>query len=53
MFSASIDGLSTLETGIASELGQFAETSKNYAGAIKDMVSDEDLLIYRTLKHSS
>ncbi|KAJ2962216.1 hypothetical protein NQZ79_g2600 [Umbelopsis isabellina] len=37
MFSASIDGLSTLETGIASELGQFAETSKKYAAAIKDM----------------
>ncbi|KAG2184622.1 hypothetical protein INT43_000535 [Umbelopsis isabellina] len=43
MFSTSIDGLSILETGIASELGQFAETSKKYAGAIKDMCEQEDL----------
>ncbi|KAM3586836.1 intercellular trafficking and secretion, variant 2 [Umbelopsis sp. WA50703] len=43
MFSNSIEGLSTLETGIASELGQFAETSKQYAGSIKDMCEQEDL----------
>lgn len=38
MFANSIDGLSNLETGISSQLGQFAETSRKYSGAIKDMV---------------
>jgi hypothetical protein len=38
MFANSIDGLSNLETGISSQLGQFAETSRKYAGAIKEMV---------------
>jgi hypothetical protein len=45
MFSNSIEGLSTLETGIASELGQFAETSKQYAGSIKDMVCNEVIMV--------
>ncbi|KAI9279420.1 hypothetical protein BC943DRAFT_331794 [Umbelopsis sp. AD052] len=44
MFANSVDGLSNLETGISSQLGQFAETSRKYSGAIKEMCEKEDLL---------
>jgi hypothetical protein len=45
MFANSIDGLSNLETGISSQLGQFAEKSRKYSGAIKEMVRQGVLAI--------
>ncbi|GAB5586090.1 intercellular trafficking and secretion [Umbelopsis nana] len=44
MFANSIDGLSNLETGISSQLGQFAETSRKFSGTIKEMCDKEDLM---------
>jgi sorting nexin-4 len=44
MFANSIDGLSNLETGISSSLGQFAETSRKFSGAIKEMVREQTQL---------
>ncbi|KAI9266472.1 hypothetical protein BDA99DRAFT_505758 [Phascolomyces articulosus] len=43
-FSQSIQGLSTLETGISKQLQGFADTTSKYAKAMDEMNHDEDLL---------
>ncbi|KAI8140820.1 hypothetical protein BJV82DRAFT_519426 [Fennellomyces sp. T-0311] len=43
-FATSIQGLSAMETNIASQLNEFAETTQAYAKAMSEMNRDEDLL---------